>query len=142
MEKQISTPRGSWVTAAVMALFGFLTLVASSSVLFNIDGMAAEAGHFAPLVLWMNFFASFLYIVAAYGLLTHRTWTPFLLLVAIALLVIAAIGFFIHIWTGGAYEHRTIGALAFRIFATALLYWAARYYLRPLNTREETKHIL
>ena len=142
MDKQITTPRGSWVTAGVMALFGFLTLVASSAVLFNIGGMAAEAGHVVPVVLWMNLFASFLYIIAAYGLLTHRTWTPPVLAFAIVLLAIAAIGFFIHIRGGGAYEHRTIGALAFRLFATVLLYLAARYYLRPLRNRAETKHIL
>ena len=130
------------MTAAVMALFGFLTLVASSSVLFNIDDMAAEAGHVVPVVLWMNLFASFLYIIAAYGLLTQRSWTPAVLVIAIILLVVSAIGLFFHIRSGLEYETRTIGALTFRLFATVLLYLAARYYLRPLNSREETKHIL
>jgi hypothetical protein len=142
MEKQIYTPRGSRVTAGVTALFGLLTLVASSSVLFNTDGMAAEAGHVVPFVLWMNFFASFLYLTAAYGLFTHKGWTPAVLAVAFVLMLVAGIGFYYHARNGGAYEQRTVGALAFRIFVTALLYMAARYFLRPSVSHEKDKHLL
>ena len=116
-----------------MGLFGFITLVASSSILFNFRGMAAEAGNTVPVVLWMNLFASFLYLIAAYGLFTGKGWTTGILAIAMVLMLVAAIGFFFHVQNGGTYEQRTIGALAFRIFVTALLYFATRYYLQRSN---------
>ena len=117
-----------------MALFGLITLAASSSILFNIGGAQAAAGDTVPAVLWMNFFTSFLYLIAAYGLFAHKAWTPGVLAIAVVLMLVAAIGFYYHVNNGGAYEVRTIGALVFRIFVTALLFIAARYYLRTSNT--------
>lgn len=131
MKKQLSSPRGSVVTAVIMALFGLVTLVASTSLLFDLGGAQAAAGHTVPVVLWMNFFASFLYLIAAYGLFTRKGWTPGVLIIAVVLMLVAAIGFYVYVQDGGAYEQRTIGALTFRIFVTALLYMAARYFLRP-----------
>ncbi|MEO5585194.1 MAG: hypothetical protein ABIQ75_07055 [Flavobacteriales bacterium] len=133
MKKQVGFPRGAQVTAGIMGLFGLITLVASSSLLFNFGGVSAEAGNTVPVVLWMNFFASFLYLIAAYGLFTGKGWTPGVLAIAIVLMGVAAIGFYYHAQNGGAYEQRTIGALSFRIFVTALLYLAARYYTRRSN---------
>lgn len=136
MNPQFSLPRGSGVTAGVIALFGLFTLVVSSSVLFNFWGARAAAGHAVPVVLWMNFFASFLYLIAAYGLFTHKAWTPGVLAIAVVLLFVAAIGFYFHMRSGGVYEPRTIGALVFRIFVTVLLFLATRYYLRPSSSRK------
>lgn len=118
------------VTAGVMALFGLVTLVASTSLLFNLGGARAAAGHTVPVVLWMNFFVSFLYLSAAYGSITRKRWTPGVLALAVVLMLVAVIGFFLYVQDGGAFEQRTIGALAFRIFVTALFYAAARYYIR------------
>ena len=132
MKEQFASPRGSQVTSGIMGLFGLITLVASSSLLFNFGGVSAEAGNTVPVVLWMNFFASFLYLIAAYGLFTGKGWTPGVLAIAIVLMLVAAIGFYYHAQNGG-YEQRTIGALTFRIFVTALLYVAARYYTRRSN---------
>lgn len=136
MKEQFASPRGSQVTAGIMGIFGLITLVASSTLLFKIGDLAAEAGNTVPVVLWMNFFASFLYLIAAYGLWAQREWTPMVLAIAVVLMLVAAIGFYVHVQTGGAYEQRTIGALTFRIFITALLYVAARYYLRPISPRK------
>ena len=133
MKEQLASPRGSQVTAGIMGIFGLITLVASSSLLFKIGDLAAEAGNTVPVVLWMNFFASFLYLIAAYGLWAQREWTPMVLAIAVVLMLVAAIGSYVHVQTGGAYEQRTIGALTFRIFVTALFYVAARYYSQRSN---------
>ena len=132
MKKQIGLPRGSQVTAAVLGIFGLVTLVASASILFNINGVEEQAGHFVPVVVWMNFFASFLYLIATYGFIFRKAWTPTVLAIALVLLGIAAIGFYVHVSGGGDYEQRTIGAIVFRIFVTAMLFAAARYYVRTL----------
>ncbi|MBX2983395.1 MAG: hypothetical protein WBB32_13185 [Flavobacteriales bacterium] len=132
MKQQNGLPRGSQVTAGVLGLFGLMTLVASASIIFNIGGMGEEAGHYVPVVVWMNFFASILYLIATYGFIFRQAWTPTILAIALILMAIAAIGFYFHVRSGGEYEPRTIGALVFRIFVTAMLYAAARYYVRTL----------
>lgn len=131
MKKQFAFARGANITAGVMAVFGLLTLVASSAILFNVADAREQAGHYVPIVVWMNFLASLLYLIAAYGLIKHRPWTPGILLIAVVFLVIAAIGFLLHVQNGGEHEQRTVGALLFRFFATGILYVAARYYVRP-----------
>ncbi len=132
MKKQIGLPRGSQVTAAILGIFGLATLVASASILFNIGGMEEEAGHYVPVVVWMNFFASFLYLIATYGFIFRKPWTPAVLVIALILLGIAAIGLYFHVRGGGDHEQRTIGAIVFRIFVTAMLFASARYYVRTL----------
>lgn len=132
MKNQISLPRGSQVTAAILGIFGLATLVASASILFHIGGAKEAAGHYVPVVVWMNFFASFLYLIATYGFIFRKAWTPAVLVIALVLLGIAAIGFYFHVRDGGDYEQRTMGAIVFRIFVTAMLFAAARYYVRTL----------
>lgn len=130
MGARITYPRGWAVLAALLLLFGLLTLAASSAVLFNLGNAKAEAGHAVPLVLWMNFAASFLYLAAGCGLIARRRWTLVLLLLAVLLLAGAAIGFVLHVRQGLPYEPRTFGALAIRIVVTLLLYAAARYFFK------------
>ncbi len=124
------------MTAVILALFGLVTLAASGSVLFNLGGAREMAGATVAIVLWMNFLAGFLYLFSAIGLFRLRPWAPLPLLIAFLLLLVAAIGFLVHVQQGSAYEQRTIGALAFRMFATLLLFVAARYFIRPF--RQET----
>lgn len=133
MKRQNGSSRGSLITAGVMGLFGLITLAASSSLLFNLGGAQEAAGHTVPVVLWMNLSVAFLYLIAAYGLISRKGWTPAVLAIAVVLMLVAAIGFYFHVSGGGAYEQRTIGALSFRIFVTVLLYAAARYYIRRSN---------
>ena len=129
--------RGSVITAVLLAVFGMVTVVASGAVLFNFGAAQTLAGAVVPIVLWMNFFAGFLYLLAAFGLFTLRPWAATPLLIAAALLVVAWVGFFAHIQLGGAYEPRTVGALAFRLFVTLLFFFVVRYFVRrfkPENT--------
>lgn len=133
MSEPVRKLRGAGVTAALMGLFGLVSVLATGAILFNVAGAREEAGFYVPAVVWMNFFAAILYLIAAYGLMKYQPWTPSVILIAAVLLVVAAIAFYVHVQSGGNYEPRTFGALAFRFFATMILYAAARYYVRPSN---------
>ncbi len=107
----------SWmaVLAAIVAvLFGLLTLKSGGSVLF-IDGPdRAAAGNYVPFVLWFNFLAGFVYIIAGTGLFLGRVWAVnlSLLIALVTLLVFVAFG--VHIIIDGEYETRTVGAMIMR----------------------------
>lgn len=135
LKKQLEYPRGWKITAGVLLVFGLITLFAAGGVLFN-DHAREVAGRVVPVVLWMNFATGFLYIGSALGMFGHARWAPWPLVVALALLGVAAVGFFIHVQQGMPYEPRTMGALAFRILATAVLFLAARYF-NSYQTRKE-----
>lgn len=137
MGKQVTFPRGWAALAALLLLFGLLTLAASSAVLFNLGSAQTRAGHTVPLVLWMNFAASFLYLAAGGGLIARRRWTLVLLILAVLLLLVAAAGFAWHVRQGLPYEPRTFGALAIRIIVTLLLYAAARYFFKGGTTTKK-----
>jgi len=130
MVEQRKPVHGSKVVAVLLLLFGLLTLFKGGSVLFDIGGAREQAGAVVLLVLWMNLLAAVLYLVAAVGLFSMHPWADKPLLAAIALLLIAAIGFFLHVQGGGAYEQRTMIALPFRFGITVLLYFAARYFVK------------
>jgi len=100
--------------AAIAVLFGLLTIFSGGRALFGGAEARAAAGAYVPFVLWFNFLAGFAYVAAGAGLWWGRRWAA-LLALAIAgatLLVFAAFG--IHIWRGGAYEARTVGAMTLR----------------------------
>jgi hypothetical protein len=67
-----------------------------------------------PFVLWFNFLAGFAYVVAGIGLWLQQRWAVWLA-VAIAMataLTFAAFG--VHVYSGGAYELRTVIAMSLR----------------------------
>lgn len=100
--------------AIFAVLFGLLTLKEGGSVLF-IDGSARlAAGQYVPFVLWFNFLAGFAYLLAGAGLLMRRRWALWLAvgIASATALVFAAFG--VHVWSGGAYEHRTVMAMSLR----------------------------
>ncbi len=95
-------------------IFGLATLKEGGSVLF-IDGASrAEAGAFVPFVVWTNFLAGFAYLAAGFGLVRGRPWAARLALGLAAVTVLLAVAFGVHVALGGAYERRTVAALAVR----------------------------
>lgn len=103
-----------WAAAAAAAAFGVATIVAGGRVLFGGGPERAAAGAYVPFVVAFNFAAGFAYVGAAAGLALRRRWAG-KLAVAIAgatVLVFAAFG--VHVASGGAFESRTVGAMAFR----------------------------
>ncbi len=117
-------------TLALVA-FALLTLFLSSSIIFDWFGIRAQEGNYVLIVVWANFISSIIYLFAAYGFITLKKWTVKLLITSLGLLVLAAIGFIIHINTGGLYEPKTVGALLFRMTVTLIFTFLA--YLTTLK---------
>ena len=100
--------------AALAVLFGMLTIVAGGSALFGGEVARAEVGNAVPFVLWFNFAAGFAYVVAGVGLWLQAPWGVILALLIAASTIVVFVAFGFHVLSGGAYEMRTIGALALR----------------------------
>ncbi len=114
---RVSQPRRQmWLRVAgiVGTLFGLMTLREGGAVLF-VDGAAREAaGNYVPFVLWFNFLAGFVYVVAGLGLWFRQVWAARVALgIAVATLIVFA-AFGLHVATGGAFETRTVVAMTLR----------------------------
>lgn len=116
--------------ASVLAvLFGLLTIKEGGTVLFGSEAARTAAGAYVSFVLWFNFLAGFAYVVAGLALWWRQGWAAALALgIALATaLVFAALG--VHIMNGGAYETRTVAAMALRTtvwLAIGVLAWRMR----------------
>jgi hypothetical protein len=113
-----------WPVAIVAAAFGVATVVSGGRVLFGGPAAREAAGAYVAFVVWFNFAAGFAYVAAAAGLALRGTWSAGLAagIAAATLLVFAAFG--VHVAMGGAFETRTVVAMASRwgfwvAFATA-----------------------
>jgi len=103
-----------WPAMIIAIVFGIMTIKSGSAVLF-VDGEARlAAGNYVGFVLWFNFLAGFLYIIAGIGLWTKQVWASKLaiLIAVLTILVFAAFG--IHIFMDGSYEIRTVIAMTLR----------------------------
>lgn len=107
-------PRWIAVPALVAVTFGIVTIVVGGKTLFGGAEEGAAAGNIVPFVLWFNFVAGFAFVFAGFGLLFWKRWAA-QLSAAIAVATIAVfIGFGTHIFLGGAFEARTVGAMIIR----------------------------
>lgn len=108
--------RNPWLSGAgvLAVLFGLLTLKQGAAVLWGSEAARLAAGAFVPFVLWFNVLAAIAYVVAGVALWRRQAWSAWLALgIALATaLVFAAFG--LHLLTGGAYEMRTVAAMAVR----------------------------
>jgi len=107
-----------FLSSLILAGFGLLTLFLSSSVIFDWFGIRAKEGNYVLFIVWANFISSLLYLISTYGFLKIKNWAFKALSVATVILVVALIGLFIHIYSGGIYETKTIFAMLFRISVT------------------------
>jgi hypothetical protein len=116
--------------ASVLAvLFGLMTLKEGGTVLFGGEAARTAAGAYVPFVLWFNFLAGFAYVVAGIALWRRQGWAAGLALgIALATaLVFAAFG--VYVMNGGAFEVRTMAAMALRTtvwLAIGALAWRMR----------------
>jgi hypothetical protein len=107
-----------WAIAAVV--FGALTVISGGRALFGGPEARAAVGDAVGFVLWFNFAAGFVYMITAVGVWLRRPWSRWAaLLIALATGVVC-VAFAVHVLSGGAYEMRTVGALALR-----LAFWVA-----------------
>jgi hypothetical protein len=112
---------GIWIITVIAVVFGSLTIKSGGTVLF-IDGtFREEAGNYVPFVLWFNFLAGFVYLIAGGGLWVQKHWAVWIsiFIVFATLVVFAILG--IHILKGGMYEVRTLAAMSLRTVVWALI---------------------
>ena len=120
---------GSRVLALVAIGFGLLTIREGGAVLF-FDGPArAAAGNYVPFVLWFNFLAGFVYVLAGVGLWLRRAWATGLAFTIAIATALVFMGFGLHMYTGGAWEPRTVVAMTVRTLAWAAIGLTARWLL-------------
>ncbi|MBV1903786.1 MAG: hypothetical protein KUG58_09145 [Marinosulfonomonas sp.] len=118
-------------TIAVIALvFGTLTLFSGGNVLFGPDAAQAWAGDYVGFVVWFNFGAGAIYVLAAIGLWLGKSWAIGLsALIAVGTAAVA-LGFAFVVLRGTLFEMRTVGALALRFgfwtIATGIAYHGRR----------------
>lgn len=106
------------IVTIILIAFALLTLFLSSSVIFDWFSIRAKEGNYVLLVVWANLISSILYLFAAYGFIKSKAWTFNLLSTSIIILTVGFIGLYAHIFVGGLYEKKTIGAMLFRITLT------------------------
>ena len=111
-EKQSVT--GFRIVAGVALVFGALTIVSGGRVLFGGPAAQAAAGNVVPFVLWFNFLSGFAYVASGIGIALHKPWGR-TLAVGLAIAIVSVFALFgWHVFTGGAYETRTLGAMVLR----------------------------
>jgi hypothetical protein len=115
------------ITSVFLFGFGLLTLFLSASIIFDLFEIRIREGNYVLFIVWANFICSFLYLLAAYGFRRSKKWTTKLLISSVLILIIALIGLMIHIYSGGLYETKTIGAMIFRTSIT-IIFTLISYY--------------
>jgi hypothetical protein len=107
-------PRWAIVAALIAVVFGIVTIFVGGKTLFGGAEERAATGNIAPFVLWFNFIAGFAYVIAGFGLFLWKRWAAKLSAVIAIATIAVFIAFGIHIFFGGMFEARTVGAMIIR----------------------------
>ena len=107
-------PRWAAILAVVAIVFGIVTIIVGGKTLFGGTEVRTAAGNIVPFVLWFNFVAGFSYVIAGVGLLLWKRWAAQLSAAVAAATIAVFVAFGIHIFLGGAFEARTVGAIIIR----------------------------
>jgi len=112
---------GIWIITVIAVAFGLLTIKSGGSVLFVDGTFREEMGNYVPFVVWFNFLAGFVYLIAGGALWMQKHWAVWIsiFIVVATLVVFALLG--IHILKGGMFEVRTIAAMSLRTVVWALI---------------------
>lgn len=102
------------VAAIVAMAFGILTIISGARALM------APGPDVVSFVLWFNFLAGFAYVVAGLGLWRSARWSVWLSLAIVLVTAAVYAGFLLHVWRGGPWMGRTMGAMGLRTVV-----WAA-----------------
>ncbi|QED38659.1 hypothetical protein FK178_13465 [Antarcticibacterium arcticum] len=120
------------ILSLAAAVFGIITILASSAVLFDFSYNFKKEGNYPMFILVVNFISGWLYLLAAYGINYSKTFTLYLL-PGILTMLFFSLSFFIQLMiTGGMYETDTLVALFIRIAITGGL----TYYVFNKSIKE------
>jgi hypothetical protein len=100
--------------ALVAVVFGLMTIREGGMTLSGDEAAVEAAGNYVPFVLWFNFAAGFAYVVAGIGLWLQKRWAVWLAAAIAAATALTFAAFGAHIYSGGAYERRTVVAMSLR----------------------------
>lgn len=120
-----------YISAIILVAFGLLTLFMSTSVIFDWFGIREKEGNYVEFVVWANFICGFMYLISAYGFIQKKVWLTKLLGAAVFVLAAAYLGLYFHIQSGGNYETKTVGAMAFRTGLTTLFMLISYFFISP-----------
>ena len=107
-------PLWAAVMALVSIIFGIVTIGVGGKTLFGGAEQRAAAGNIVPFVLWFNFVAGFAYVFAGVGLFLWKRWAARLSAAIASATITVFIAFGLHVFLGGAFEVRTVGAMIIR----------------------------
>ena len=116
------------ITGGVAIAFGLLTVVSGGTTLLG----ALEMGAVVLFVLWFNTLAGLAYVVAGLRLWQGRRWAYPLSLAIFAATLLVFVAFGLHVAQGGAFEMRTVYAMALR----SAVWGAIALVARQLLTRQ------
>jgi hypothetical protein len=111
---------------AIAIVFGVATIVSGGRALFGDEAERQAVGNAVGFVLWFNFAAGFAYVAAGGALLARQAWAAPLAAVIAASTLAVFLAFGVHVLLGGAYEIRTVGAMALRCAVWIVIAIAAR----------------
>jgi uncharacterized membrane protein (UPF0136 family) len=123
-----------WAAAAM--LFGVLTVFSGGRALFGDAAARASLGKVVDFVLWFNFLAGFVYVLAGWLLWQGQRWGRHLAMGLAASTALVAAAFGVHVLGGGGFEMRTVGALALRLGFWVAVAVLARSVLSPGRSRD------
>jgi hypothetical protein len=131
--------KGLHIAAAVAILSGVLTILAGGRALFGDAGAKAAVGNAVPFVLWFNFLSGFAYVGAGAAIWLRKGWAIHLTAALVLAIGIVFALFGLYVAQGGAYEDRTVGAMALRsaVWIAILLYL---YLMRHLFGGQRDRH--
>ena len=110
---EVQTPFRKAIGAFAI-VFGVGSLISGGGAIFGGEATRALAGNVVPFVVWFNFLGGLAYIAAGAGIYAARGWAP-PLSAAIAAASLVVFGLFgLKVWSGAAYEMRTVWAMSFR----------------------------
>ncbi|MDP3616378.1 MAG: hypothetical protein Q8R49_00930 [Rhodoferax sp.] len=110
-----------WATSLVALGFGLLTIKEGGTILFGSEAARTDAGNYLPFVLWFNFVAGFAYVVAGAGLWLRQRWAVWLAVAIAAATALTFGAFGVHVYSGGAYEQRTVVAMSLRTLVWVMI---------------------
>ena len=116
------------IAGGVAIVFGLMTLASGGSTLLG----GLEMGAVVPFVLWFNTAAGVAYVAAGLGLWRGQRWAFPLSFAIFAATLIVFAGFGLHVAQGGAFEMRTVFAMALRSAVWGVISLVARRTLSAL----------
>ncbi len=121
-----------WILTVIAVLFGLLTIKSGGQVLFGDSSYQKAAGNYVLFVVWFNFLAGFVYLVAGAGIWLRQRWAVWLSLFIVIATIIVFAFFGLHILEGGEYETRTVAAMSLRSLVWISIF---TFYYRELIRR-------